>query len=123
MGEPIPGITSTGERLTMSMPTDPGRYVPDELDGSMTASDIRFALSHLTYRSNGFATIRLDRDAARYLVDAAPIATPTRPTRSTGGPKRKGGVRQKLAAGMRSASPQKAPAQGRGQDHDTKYKG
>ena len=43
---------------------------PEILDGNCSASDLAFALEHLRFARNGLCTLRLDRDVARFLVDA-----------------------------------------------------
>jgi hypothetical protein len=52
-------------------PTVAATILADTCPTSLThASDIAFALENLSYRNNGFATIRIDREVSAFLIDA-----------------------------------------------------
>jgi hypothetical protein len=46
------------------------RLQPEVLDQDMSRADLAYVLEHLQFGRNDIATVRLDKEVARYLVDA-----------------------------------------------------
>jgi hypothetical protein len=55
----------------MTEPTrDYAKIEPEILDADMTRADLAFALRHLNFSRKGFAPLKIDREVARFLVNA-----------------------------------------------------
>ena len=60
---------SYGGAIEAAMSEAHAPSVPDVLNGDMTATEVVEVLTHLRFgRSNGTATVELDRHVARYLA-------------------------------------------------------
>jgi hypothetical protein len=49
---------------------DWGRIEPEILDGTLTTTDLAFALDHLHFTRNNLCTVQLDRDVRDFLLTA-----------------------------------------------------